>query len=82
MLLVDKRDQNNSFSTINDDQLAKMAISSSQVLQFKANAITRGLATNSVGEGEHWSANGLVRHLRALEGLVPRMVRNFVTDMP
>ncbi|PPQ74069.1 hypothetical protein CVT26_006950 [Gymnopilus dilepis] len=65
--------QSNSFSTINDDHLAKMGISSSQVLQLKDDAITRGLATNTIGEGEHWSANGLVRHLRALEGLVPKM---------
>ena len=46
----------------------------SDVLKLKPNYIQRAVETDSVGEDDHWSANGLYRHLCMLEGLVPRTV--------
>jgi hypothetical protein len=46
----------------------------SDVLKLKPNYIQRAAETDSVGEDDHWSANGLYRHLCMLEGLVPRRV--------
>ena len=57
-----------------EEHLEKLNISSSGELKLKHESRSRAVATDSVGEGEHWSSDGLYRHLCVLEGLVPRKV--------
>jgi len=57
-----------------DEHLENLNISESDVLKLKPNCTLYAAETDSIGEDDHWSANGLYRHLCMLEGLVPQTV--------
>lgn len=57
-----------------EEHLDKFNISSSGELELKHDHESRVLQTDSLGEKEHWSSDGLYRHFLKLEDLVPRKV--------
>jgi hypothetical protein len=64
--------QTYSFSSMTEEHLDKFNISSSGELELKDDHESRALQTDSLGEKEHWSSDGLYRHFLKLEDLVPR----------
>jgi len=61
-----------SLFSMADEHLENLNISESDVLKLKPNCTLYAAETDSIGEDDHWSANGLYRHLCMLEGLVPQ----------
>ena len=57
-----------------DEHLENLNISESDILKLKPNCTSHAAETHSIGEDDHWSANGLYHHLCMLEGLVPDTV--------
>ncbi|KAI0074178.1 hypothetical protein K474DRAFT_1710050 [Panus rudis PR-1116 ss-1] len=64
--------QSYSFSSMTQDHLDKMGISASGLLELKPDAISRGVEKDVLGADSLWSSDMLCRHLRFLDGLVPR----------
>ncbi|PPQ84559.1 hypothetical protein CVT25_007641 [Psilocybe cyanescens] len=59
---------------VDDDDLAKLAITSSgHCLQPKPNFKEALTATTSLGENEFWSSEGFHRHLDMLENMMPNV---------
>jgi len=63
-----------SFSGMNDEDLFKLNINYGGSLKLKKDYDVRVAATENLGKSEHWSSNGLYRHLCVLQKLVPRVV--------
>lgn len=72
--------QNISFSSMTQARLAAFGIEPAKEvaeLRLKSNLSAVLTETDKLGEGKHWSADGLFAHLQLLEEIVPRKV-NFI----
>lgn len=63
-----------SFSSVKYKDLQRLNIEFGSPLEFKMNYDTRIDAIDALGAVELWSSDGLYRHLKRLQGLVPRTV--------
>ena len=63
-----------SFSSMAEEALSKLNIKLGGSLKLKTDYKVRVAATEELGMTEHWSSEGLYRHLRVLQKLVPRAV--------
>ncbi|KAM6489310.1 hypothetical protein JOM56_015211 [Amanita muscaria] len=61
-----------SFSGMAEEALSKLNITLGGSLKLKTDYKVRVAATEELGMTEHWSSEGLYRHLRVLQKLVPR----------
>ena len=66
--------QSLSFSSARQHHLKALNIKVGGSLRSKSDFETRVAVINNLGAGEHWSAEGLYRHLQVLQALVPQMV--------
>jgi hypothetical protein len=57
-----------------EEDLFKLNITLGGSLKLKTDYKVRVAATEELGMTEHWSSEGLYRHLRVLQKLVPRAV--------
>ena len=57
-----------------EEALSKLNITLGGSLKLKADYKVRVAATEELGMNEHWSSEGLYRHLCVLQKLVPRAV--------
>ena len=57
-----------------EEALYKLDITLHNSLKLKTNYKVRVAPTQELGMTEHWSSEGLYRHLRVLQKLVPRAV--------
>ena len=57
-----------------EEALSKLNIELGGSLKLKTDYKARVVATEKLGMTEHWSSEGLYRHLRVLQNLVPRAV--------
>ncbi|KAF8075258.1 hypothetical protein FPV67DRAFT_1476688 [Lyophyllum atratum] len=62
-----------TFSSADDDDLAKLNITLAGLLQPKPDFENALKATTSLGEEEHWSSKGFYRHLELLENTIPNV---------
>ncbi|KAF8797428.1 hypothetical protein BYT27DRAFT_7219210 [Phlegmacium glaucopus] len=72
-----------SFSGMSDEDLFKLNITYGGSLKLKKDYDVRVAATENLGKTEHWSSDGLYRHLCVLQKLVPRvLVLNLEHSVP
>ncbi|CAA7261045.1 unnamed protein product [Cyclocybe aegerita] len=62
-----------AFSGMTEEDLSKLNIAYGGSLKLKTDYKVRVDATEELGKTEHWSSEGLYRHLRVLQKLVPRV---------
>jgi hypothetical protein len=63
-----------SFSGIKFEHLDLLNLEDGGSIQLKKDYETRAAATDLLGTAEHWSSEGLYRHLTVLQDLVPKAV--------
>lgn len=56
-----------------EDDLFQFNIKFTGLLKLKADYNVRVAATKQLGKNEHWSSEGLYRHLCVLKKLIPRV---------
>jgi hypothetical protein len=66
-----------TFSSMQQAQLEKLNISLGGLLQLKVGYEQRADEIEIVGTTEHWSSEGLYRHLRVLRELIPSPVSGY-----
>ncbi|KAF8804113.1 hypothetical protein BYT27DRAFT_7108337 [Phlegmacium glaucopus] len=75
-MMGSKLDEALSFSGMTEEDLSQLNIKFGGSLKLKTDYEVRVAAMEELGMTEHWSSEGLYRHLRVLQKLVPRAVSN------